>query len=357
MATTTQDVVAIEALADRAVGYLTGAAVSALVCLGDQLGLYRALREAGPATSVELAAEVGLDERWVREWLHGQAAAGLVHYLGDGICELTAEQSALLTEEDDPAFLAGGFGLLFALFQRWERLPEAFRTGRGTPYNNLGPDHARSESRFSAPWMRANLVPVILPELMDVTAKLDAGAKVADVGCGSGRALLVMASTYPHSEFHGYDSSEVAIRLATENLSASGLTNVTFHHADAATLVPDASLDFILTWDCLHDMTDPAAAMRAIRGAIKTDGTWLIVDIAGRPTPPENYDHPLAGLLYGFSVLDCLGCGTSADGGAGLGTLGFTEPMARQMVTDAGFNRFTVRNYDNPLNAFYEVRP
>jgi SAM-dependent methyltransferase len=163
-----------------------------------------------------------------------------------------------------------------------------------------------------------------------------------------------MAAAYPQSEFHGYDSSEVAIRSARKNLATAGLANVTFHHADGASLEPDDSFDFIMTWDCLHDMTDPAAAMRAIRGAIKPDGTWLIVDLAGMPTPEENYEHPLAGLLYGFSVLDCLGCGTSADGGAGLGTLGLPEPVARQMVSESGFTRFTVREFDNPLNAFYE---
>jgi 2-polyprenyl-3-methyl-5-hydroxy-6-metoxy-1,4-benzoquinol methylase len=357
MATTTQDTVDVDTLAERAVGYLTGAAVSALVCLGDQLGLYRALADVGPATSGELAASLDLDERWVREWLHGQAGADLVRHAGDGRFELTPEQFAVLADEDSPAFISGGFGLLFSLFDRWDRLHGAFRTGRGTPYNDLGRDHARNESRFSAPWMRANLVPVILPGLEGVAAKLSSGGKVADIGCGSGRALLEMAAAYPHSEFHGFDVSEVAIRLAKDNQAAAGLSNVTFHHADAATLAPDASFDLVLTWDCLHDMTDPAAAMHAIRGAIKPDGTWLIVDIAGAPTPEANHDHPLAGLLYGFSVLDCLGCGTSAEGGAGLGTLGFPEPVARQMVTDVGFTRFTVHDFDNPLNAFYEVRP
>lgn len=356
MTTATGVIVDIDELAERALGYLSGGAVSALVCLGDQLGLYRALADAGAVTSGELAARVDLDERWVREWLHGQAAAGLVDW-ADGRFQLTGEQTALLADDDHPAFLAGGFALLFSLFQRWERLPESFRTGRGTPYNELGPDHARHESRFSAPWMQANLVSAILPDLDGVTDKLAAGAKVADVGCGSGRALLEMASAYPQSEFHGYDSSEVATRAARENLRACGLTNVTFHRAGADTLDPDASFDFILTWDCLHDMTDPAAAMRAIREAIKPDGTWLIVDIAGQPTPQENYEHPLAGLLYGFSVLDCLGCGTSADGGAGLGTFGLPEPVARRMATDAGFTRFAARDFDNPLNAFYKVRP
>jgi 2-polyprenyl-3-methyl-5-hydroxy-6-metoxy-1,4-benzoquinol methylase len=347
----------VEEITDRAIGYLSGAAISALVYLGDQLGLYRALREAGPVTSAELAARSRLHERWVREWLHGQASAGLVRYAGDGRFELTGEQAAALADEANPAFLPGGFALTFSLFQQWERLHESFRTGRGVPYNQLGADHAVAESRFSAPWMRANLVPVILPGLDGVTPKLVAGAKVADVGCGSGKALLEIARAYPNSQFHGYDSSELAIRFAKEHLAASGLTNVAFHHAAASTLKPDASFDFILTWDCLHDMTNPAGAMRAIRAAIKPDGTWLIVDINGMPTPEENYNHPLGGLLYAFSVLDCLGCSTSEDGGAGLGTLGLPEPVARQMTAEAGFTRFTVRDFGNPLNSFYEVRP
>ncbi len=357
MTTVAPDPREVEAIADRAIGYLSGAAVAAQVHLGDQLGLYRALRDAGACTSAELAARSRLHERWVREWLHGQASAGLVRRAGDGRFELSGEQAAVLADEASPAFLPGGFALIFSLFRRWERLHESFRTGRGVPYNQLGADHAVAESRFSAPWMSANLVPVVLPGLDGVTAKLAARAKAADVGCGSGKALLEIARAYPSSEFHGYDSSELAIRFAREHLAGSGLGNVAFHHAAADALEPDASFDFILTWDCLHDMTDPAGAMRAIRAALKPDGTWLIVDINGAPTPEGNYDHPLGGLLYGFSILDCLGCGTSADGGAGLGTLGLPEAVARRMSAEAGFTRFTARDFGNPLNSFYEVRP
>jgi 2-polyprenyl-3-methyl-5-hydroxy-6-metoxy-1,4-benzoquinol methylase len=347
----------IDELADRAVGYLSGAAVSALVKLGDELGLYRAMHGAGPVTSDELAARLGLHERWVREWLHGQAGAGLVRPVGQGRFELTDAQAAVLADEDDPAFMGGGFGLLFSLFQRWERLPTAFRTGRGTPYDDLGVDHAVHESRFSAPWMRANLVPVVLPALDGLIDKLRAGAKVADVGSGSGRALLEMAAAFPASEFHGYDSAEHAVRLARDNLVASGVTNARFHLAEAAALEPDGSYDVVLTWDCLHDMTDPASAARAIRAAMAPDGTWLIVDLEVAPTPEDNLGHPLAGLLYGFSVLDCLGCSTSEEGGAALGTLGLSEPVLRRLVAEAGFTRCTRLDIDSPLNAFYEVRP
>ncbi len=347
----------VDEIADRAIGYLSGAAIGALVYLGDQLGLYRALGGAGQVTSAELAARAGLDERWVREWLHGQASAGLVRYAGAGRFELTGEQAAVLADEEHPACVTGGFALVFPLLQRWDRLFQSFRTGRGVPYNELGAEHAVGESRFSGPWMRANLVSVILPGLDGVTAKLGAGARVADVGCGSGLALVEMAMAYPRSEFHGYDSSELAIGLAHARLAASGLGNASVHQAAAETLGPDAAFDLILTWDCLHDMTDPAGAMRAIRRAIKPDGAWLIVDIMGGATPETNYGRPLGGLLYALSVLDCLACSTSEAGGAALGTLGLPEPVARKMTAEAGFTRFFVRDFGNPLNSFYEVRP
>ena len=357
MTTGSLDPKRVEEVTDKVIGYLSGAGVSALVYLGDRLGLYRALKESGPLTSADLAAKAGLHERWVREWLHGQASAGLVGYAGDGRFEFTSEQAAVLADEENPAFAAGGFALIMPLLQRWERLFESFRTGRGVPYNDLGADHAVGEGRFSGPWMRANLVPVILPGLDGVVPKLAAGAKVADVGCGSGKALLDMARAYPRSDFHGYDSSELAIRFAEEHLARMGFRNVTFHRSAANALPRDASFDFILTWDCLHDMTDPSGAMRSIRAAIKPDGTWLIVDINGMPSAEENHAHPLGALLYSFSVLDCLSCSTFEEGGAALGTLGLPEPVARKLVAASGFTRFTVRDFDNPLNSFYEVRP
>jgi 2-polyprenyl-3-methyl-5-hydroxy-6-metoxy-1,4-benzoquinol methylase len=347
----------VEEISDRALAYLSGAGISGLIYLGDQLGLYRALEAGGSASSVELAKRAALNERWVREWLHGQASAGLVRYLGDGRYELTPEQAAVLAREDGPEFLAGGFALMMPLLSRWKPLFESFRTGRGARYNDLGHDHAVGESRFSAPWMHANLVSTILSGIEGLTSKLSAGAAVADIGCGTGKAAIAMAKAYPRSHFHGYDSAEVAVQLATKNLAAAGLDNVNFHHVAGRDLPANPKLDFVLTWDTLHDQTDPDATMRAIRRAIAPDGVWLIVDINGQPTPEENYDHPLGGLLYAFSVLDCLGCGTSQEGGASLGTLGLPEPIARQMTKEAGFTRFAVHDFGNPLNSFFEVRP
>jgi ubiquinone/menaquinone biosynthesis C-methylase UbiE len=346
-----------EQVADRTVGYLTGAAVAGLVYLGDQLGLYHAMRGAGPLTSEQVAGRAGLHERWVREWLHAQASARLIDHTDDGRFELTDAQATVLADDENPDCTVGGFALLMPLLQNWERLYTAFRTGSGTRYHDLGKAHAVGEARFSGPWMQANLVPHILPGLEGVTDKLTAGARAARSAADIGGALLAMARAFPRSEFHGYDSADVAMDLAEQRIAEAGVSNVVLHRAPAAALPADASFDFVMTWDCLHDMTRPDEAMRAIHAAIRPDGTWLIVDINGRPTPAENYELALAPLLYGFSVLDCLGCSTSEEHGAALGTLGMPEPVARRMARAAGFTRFTVRDFGNPLNAFYEVRP
>ena len=339
-------------------GFLSGAVVSGMIYLGDRLGLYAALREAGVVTSEELARTTGLSERWVREWLHAQAAAHLVEYQGDGRFTLSLEAGFVLAEENSPAFAAGGFHSLPQQFAVLERLPEAFKTGIGLPYDAFGPEGAVGIERFLAPWFRTFLVPLALPALDGVVAKLAAGAKVADVGCGSGLALLEMAKAYPQSQFHGYDISKHAIERARANATQAGVANVTFHDANGDRLPGDGSFDLVTSFDCIHDMTHPEDVMRAIRGALKADGTWLIADINAKPTFEQNLErNPMVAMMYSISVLSCMSSGLSAPGGAGLGTLGFSEPVAREMTAAAGFTRFKRHDFDNPVNAYYEVRP
>ena len=257
----------LKAAGQQIFGHLKGALISAMLHLGDALGLYRALRGAGPLTSQQLADKTGLHERWVREWLHGQAAAGLVEYRGDGQFELSAEMGVLLADETHPKFAAGIFSDLPQRMQLLERLPESFRTGLGLPYDARGAQGARGIERVFGPWFRTALVPTVLPALDGVTDKLRAGAQAADVGCGAGVALLEMAKAYPRSEFHGYDISQHALARAEDNRRTAGLSNATFHNAKTDGLPTDASLDFITTFDCIHDMTDPAGMIRAIRAA------------------------------------------------------------------------------------------
>ncbi len=352
------DVEKVKANAERVLGFLGGALVSGMIYLGDRLGLYRALQGSEPVTSGDLARKTELHERWVREWLQGQAAAGLIDYKGDGRFALSPEAAIVLADENNLMFLAGGFCALPQQMAVLERLPESFKTGLGLPYDVLGPEGARGIERFLSPWFRMQLVPVALPKLDGVVAKLQAGAKVADVGCGAGVALLEIAKAYPKAAFHGYDISTYALARAEENKAQAGVRNVAFHDARRDGLPEDQGFDFITTFDCIHDMAHPDAVIRTIRKALKPDGTWLIADIHGKPTFEENLkDNPLAPLMYGFSVLCCMSSALSELGGAGLGTLGFHEGVARAMTAEAGFTRFKSHDFDNPINAYYEVRP
>ena len=348
----------VQAIAEHVFGLLGGAVISGMVYLGDRLGLYRALEDAGPMTSRELADKTGLHERWIREWVQGQATAKLLEYRGEGRFELSPEAALVLANENSPAFAAGGFCALPQQMAVLEKLPQSFKTGLGLPYDAFGPEGARGVERLIAPWFRAHLVPRALPQLDGVVAKLEAGTKAADVGCGSGVALIEMATAYPTSEFHGYDISHYALARAEEKKAEAGLANVSFHDANGDALPADHSFDLISTFDCLHDMANPTPVMHAISEAIKPDGTWLIADIHSLPTFEDNLEHnPLASMFYGFSVLCCMSSAMSEPDGEGLGTLGFTEPVARRMVAEAGFSRFKRHDFNNPINAYYEVRP
>jgi 2-polyprenyl-3-methyl-5-hydroxy-6-metoxy-1,4-benzoquinol methylase len=337
--------------------YKQGEMVSLLIHLGDRLGLYQELRGAGPVSSEQLAERTGLHERWLREWLRGQGAAGLLAWHDDDTFELTPAAAAVLADEEGSLFFAAGaFGAPPAV-DFVDDLAEAFRTGIGLPYDRQGPAGAHRTERMLGPWSRLALVPRILPALDGVVAKLEAGGEVADIGCGAGVALVAMAKQYPASHFHGYDISRYAIERATEVVDEAGLDNVTLHHAGIEALPSAPTFDLVLTFDCLHDMTDPAATIAAIRRSIDADGTWLVKDIRCAPAPKDNLHNPMAAMMYGFSILSCLSSSLSEPGGLGLGTLGFSEPLAREMTAAAGFTRFQRRDFGNPFNAYYEVRP
>ncbi len=353
------DATRVEEMMGRLFGNLGGAVTSALSWLGDRLGLYRAMQGAGPMTSEELAARTHLSERWVREWLHGQTAAGFLDYDGTSRFTLSDEAAAVLADEDSPTFGAGGLHHLPNLMgEVLLRLPEAFRTGLGLTYDDMGEEAAVGVERLLAPWFRHALVPVALPALDGVVDKLESGALVADMGCGAGIAMLKMAEAFPKSEFRGYDISRFALERAAENLKESGAKNATFCDASVDPMPEDGRFDLITTFDCIHDMAHPSDVIRVIRRAIKPDGTWFIADIHCGANLQENLDsgNPMLPMLYGFSVLCCMSSSLSTPEGEGLGTVGFGEAKARQMTAEAGFSRFQAHDFDNPLNAYYEVR-
>lgn len=333
-----------------------GEMVSLMIHFGDRLGLYRAMAGAGPISAADLSDRTGLDERWLLEWLRSQAAASLIDTVDGSTFELGPEAACVLADEGESLFFAAGaFHGCSAPPEVVDRLAEAFRTGLGLSYDDLGPSAAHSVERMLAPWVRLALVPEIIPALSGVVDRLERGARVADVGCGAGTALVAMAERFPMSSFDGYDPSEHAIARARVNVSE--FNNVSLHAAPAAGLPPEPTFDLVLTLDCLHDMPDPQGAARAIRAAIRDDGVWLIKDIRARAEWTDNLRNPLLAMMYSTSVATCMSSALSEPRGAGLGTLGLTTELAEQFVRDAGFRTFAVHDFDDPANLYYEVRP
>lgn len=341
-----------------------GEVVSLMIHIGQRLDLYRTMTGLGPVTSIELADRTGLDERWLREWLFGQAAAGLLAH-DHGTFELTPVGSAVLADNQTSlAYAAGAFTAPPPSPEIVERMIESFRTGVGLSYDERGPNAAHQTEQSLGPWVRLALVPTIIPALVGVSDKLERGAVVADIGCGSGVALLAMATRYPDAQFHGYDSSRHAIVRGRANLAEADLPGVrtadervTFHLVDGSSLPVDPTFDLVLTFDCLHDMIDPAGVAAAIRQAIQPDGTWLIKDIRCGDTFESNRKNPMLAMMYGFSVEGCLASATSTPGGAGYGTLGLPPGAMEGLCRSAGFTRFEVHDFDDPANLYYEVRP
>ena len=338
---------------------LEGAVTAGMIHLGDKLGLYAALRDAGkPLHSDELAQQAGLHERWVREWAYNQAAAQIIDCDDEERFSLSDEAAAVLATPDHPAYGMGMFHRFPNTMDTLRAMPESFRTGHGHDYDSHGPEAAVGIERSFEPWNRTNLLPVVLPALDGVAERLAEGMTAADVGCGAGGALLLMAAAFPKSRFLGYDISRFALARAEEKRSEAEASNVSFHDPRDEPLPDDGSIGFITTFDCIHDMTHPFEMMQALRRAITPDGTWLLVDIKAHDTFALNAsENPMASLMYGISVLSCLSSAMSAPDGAGLGTLGLPPAKAEAMARAAGFSRFRRVDVDHPVNAFYEIRP
>jgi 2-polyprenyl-3-methyl-5-hydroxy-6-metoxy-1,4-benzoquinol methylase len=348
----------LKAMAKRVFGAFGGAVTSAMIHLGDRLGLYRALAGGEATDSVELAKRTGLSERWLREWLQQQGAAGLLDYRGDGRFALSAEGAAVLADESHPAFGAGFFSHFPQTMAIAEQLPRAFETGLGLPYDAFGEEGAIGIERGFAPWFRSLLVPVALPRIPGLVERLKGGATVADLGCGSGVAMIEMARAFPGSRLHGYEISKHAIGRGRVNAAKAGVANVSFHDVAHEPMPEDGRFDFITTFDCLHDMTDPRGMVGRIRRAIRDDGIWLVADIKCYGSYEENVrENPMAAMMYGTSVLTCMSSALSEEGGAGLGTLGLHPGLLEEMVHEAGFRELERIDFGHPVNAFYLVRP
>jgi 2-polyprenyl-3-methyl-5-hydroxy-6-metoxy-1,4-benzoquinol methylase len=342
---------------------LEGAVTAGMIHLGDRLGLYQSMatRPDGD-TSTSLAAHLNLHERWVREWLHNQVAARIVSCkdisAADPIFFLTPEAVCVLATPSHPAYGMGMFHRLPQTMNALNEMPESFRTGIGHDYDSHGPEGAVGIEKSFEPWNQNFLIPYVVPALSGVQAKLEKGARVADIGCGAGGLSLLLGRTFPKSTFIGYDISQHALDRANDRLTSEGLSNVRFTDPRHESITDGEKFDLICTFDCIHDMTHPTDMMKTIRQSLKDDGTWLLVDIKAHDSLELNVTkNPMASLLYGVSVLSCMSSAMSSPDGEGLGTLGLSAAKAETMATEAGFSSFSLLPVEHSVNAFYEVRP
>jgi len=313
-------------------------------------------------TSESLASKAGLHERWVREWLHNQVAARIVTCpdlsVTHPMFHLSPEGVAVLATPNHPAYGMGMFHRLPQTMGALNAMPEAFRTGVGHDYDSHGPEGAVGIERSFEPWNQNFLIPMVIPALDGISKKLSEGALVADIGCGSGGAALLMGSTFPNSSIDGFDISQFALERAAERKAESGARNVSFFDPRVHPIPTDNRYDLVCTFDCIHDMTRPTEMMKTIRSALKDDGTWLLVDIKAHDSLELNISkNPMASLLYGISVLSCMSSAMSEPDGEGLGTLGLSASRAEEMARAAGFTQFKKLEVEHSVNAFYEVRP
>jgi len=337
-----------------AVGDLGASMAAGNVVVGDKLGLYRALAQ-GPAGASELAERTDTDPRYVEEWLRGQAAGGYVTYdASTATYSLTEEQAFALTDPDGPIFLPGAFELAVGALRAQPRVVDAFRTGEGIGWHEHDDLVFTGCERFFKPGYLANLVPQWLPALDGVVAKLENGARVADLGCGHGASTMLLAQAYPNSSFHGSDYHQGSIDQARKRAAEEGVTDrVTFEVASAQTF-EGHGYDLAATFDCLHDMGDPLGAARHIRGSLAPDGTWLIVEPAASDKLEDNF-NPVGRVYYNFSTFLCVPNAMSQTGGYALGAQA-GEAAIRQVVTDAGFTQFR-KVAETPFNNVFEARP
>lgn len=334
-------------------GHYTSGVLTLMVQIGHDTGLFEALAQ-GPGTSAEIASRAGLDERYVREWLGAVTTGGITEYdPAAGAYRLPPEHALCLTG-NSPRNLAPRSLTLPMLARRLPGVIEAFRRGGGVPYSAFRPDFTES---MDAGWRLlydGMLIRSFLPLAAGVPDRLAAGISVADVGCGTGHAVNLMARAYPRSSFVGYDIGDDAIERAREEARAMGLDNTRFEVLDAVRLPADARYDLITSFDAIHDQRDPATVLRAIAGALAPGGVYLMMEPRASSRLEDNVGNPVAPYMYGVSVLHCMTV-SLAEGGAGLGTC-WGEQTARRMLTEAGFTSVEAHDVPGTQNSLFVCR-
>jgi SAM-dependent methyltransferase len=343
----------LNAFLGKAVGDLGAAVSAALVSIGDELGLYRELAK-DRLTPAELAERTGTFERYVREWLGNQAAGGYVDYdAASGKYFLNEEQALCLADPNGPVDLPGAYLIVSDMYHVRERAKENFRTGRGMEWGEHHQCLFHGTERFFRAGYNANLIGAWLPALEGVVEKFQRGALAADVGCGHGASTVLLARTFPKSEFVGYDYHEPSITTARKRAVEAGVKNARFEVADA-TGYPGSDFDFIAFFDCLHDMADPVGAARHARQALKPDGTCMLVEPIAGDRVEENL-NPVGRVYYGASSLVCVPVSLARKGPA-LGAQAGEKRLREVLVDGGGFKRFR-RATQTPFNIVLEARP
>jgi SAM-dependent methyltransferase len=345
----------LNALVGRMLGDVGAAFSSMLVVIGDRLGLWKAMADGAPVTPGELASRTRTAERYVREWLNAQAAAGYVSYdAATGRYALSPEGAFTLADDASPASFAGLFEIVAACAADADQITTRFQTGEGMEWGHHHPCLFTGTERFFRAGYVANLTTAWIPALDGVEQKLEAGATVADVGCGIGASTILMATKYPRSRFFGFDYHPRSIELARERARAAGVEDrVTFDVA-LSTDYPGTDYDLVAHFDCLHDMEDPSGAARQVKRSLAPDGTWMIVEPFAGDRPEQNH-NPIGRVFYSASTMLCVPH-SLAHGGPALGAQAGEARIRDVVVREGGFTRFR-RATETPFNLVYEARP
>lgn len=341
-------------LLGKMVGDLGAAVNGALVIIGDKLGLYKALHKDGAMTSQQLAKATGTAERYIREWLSAQAAQGYVEYNStDNTFALSPEQAMVFADSESPVIMTGGFYAVSSVYHDEPHVAEAFKTGKGVSWG----DHCSclfcGTEKFFRPSYKHNLVQAWIPALDGVEEKLKKGIKVADIGCGHAVSTMLMAEAYPNSTFIGMDIHPPSIEHATRVGKEMGLSNVSFEVADATNL-SGSGFDFAASFDCLHDMGDPAAVAAQVKSILTPGGSWMIVEPFANDDLADNL-NPVGSTYYGFSTMVCVPSSLSQPNAKALGAQA-GEARVRKEVLEGGFSHFR-RATETPFNLIYDAKP
>lgn len=345
----------LETFMHKMVGDMGAAMSGSLVITGYKLGLYPKLAAIGPATSQQLADALGLDERYVREWLSAQAASGFVDYDTEtNLFSMNPEQAMALANEDSPVYVAPAFELIASAYIDEPKITDAFQSGAGVGWHEHHECLFRGCEKFFRPGYRANLVSAWLPALDGVVEKLLRGSKVADIGCGCGASTIIMARAFPSSEFIGFDYHDKSIDRAREAAAEEGqFPNLKFEVSSAKD-APGTDFDLVCTFDCLHDMGDPVGAARRVREMLKPDGTFMIVEPMAGDSLAENL-NPVGRMYYSASTMICTPGSKAQEVGLALGAQA-GEVRLRTVLSEAGFTRVR-RAAETPFNLVIEARP